>query len=259
MSTNNSSRKIIQFAALVCLVCALLVSMSAVALRGIQEQNKLNEKRFNILLAAGLAESGKRLSSKEIDALYQNIKPIVVDLKTGQLVENIDANQYDMYAAAKINSSSEALQNDPASIKRIAHHANAYLLMKDGQVERVVLPVQGYGLWSTLYGFLALDIQNQSIQIKGITFHQHAETPGLGGEVSNPAWQAKWLDKIPYDAAGKPHIHLKKSGGSASNEIDSLSGATLTSRGVENLINFWLGEQGFKPFIQQLQNGNIKF
>lgn len=259
MSAKTSNFSIFRFATLVCLVCSLVVSAAAVSLRGIQEKNALNEKRINILIAAGLAQSGEQLSAVEIDKRYAEIVPVVVDFKTGEIDGAIDVNTYDMYAAAQDTQAGRALADDPASIKRIAHKGSAYLLVEGDDIKRVILPVQGYGLWSTMYGFTALDFANNTSTITALTFYAHGETPGLGAEITNPVWLEKWKGASPYDAAGRPHIKVPKRANPAhDNEIDSISGATLTSNGVQNLMNFWLGEQGYEAFIKRIQEGKIR-
>lgn len=261
MSANSktSNFAIFRFAAIVCLVCSLVVSAAAVSLRSIQEKNALNEKRINILVAAGLAQSGEKLSADEINKRYGEIIPVVVDFGSGELDRTADANTYDMYAAAQDPQKGKALQEDPASIKRIANKGSAYLLVESDEIKRVVLPVQGYGLWSTMYGFTALDFADKNAMITALTFYAHGETPGLGAEISNPVWQAKWEGAMPYDGEGSPQIKvLKRANPDLKNEIDSISGATLTSKGVENLMNFWLGSQGYQSFIKHIQEGKIR-
>ena len=103
-------------------------------------------------------------------------------------------------------------------------------------------------LWSTLYGFLALDAR--TFEIQGITFYQHGETPGLGGEIDNPKWKALWPGKRAFDENMNPVIEVVKGQASADNEVDGLSGATMTSRGVTNLLRFWLGENGYGPYLK---------
>jgi Na+-transporting NADH:ubiquinone oxidoreductase subunit C len=119
------------------------------------------------------------------------------------------------------------------------------------------LPVEGYALWSTLYGFLALDVDTKTV--RGLTYYQHGETPGLGGEVDNPAWKALWPGRIAYDEQWLPTIRvIKGKAGSASedpHQVDGLSGATLTSRGVTNMLQFWLGENGFGPYLAKFREG----
>jgi len=93
--------------------------------------------------------------------------------------------------------------------------------------------------------------------IRGLTFYAHGETPGLGGEVDNPRWKALWPGRKAFDENWKPDIRvIKGQAGSPETDphhVDGLSGATLTSRGVTNLLLFWLGDQGFGPYLQQFR------
>ena len=119
----------------------------------------------------------------------------------------------------------------------------------------LVLPVHGYGLWSVMYGFLALESDGSTVG--GITFYDQKETAGLGGEVENPAWKAGWRGKQVFDDAGDIALRVVKGKamqGSA-HDIDGLSGATLTSRGVQNLVAFWMGDHGFGPVLEVLKRG----
>lgn len=254
----NRAIDIFKFATLVCLICSLVVSTAAVSLRGIQEQNAENEKKINILRAAGLVEAGKKLSSAQIQEKYQEILPLVVNLKTGELNLTKDPKTYDMYAATEDPQESHALSDDPANIKRIAENGSAYVLVKEGQVKRVILPIQGYGLWSTLYGFTAVSFDKTHKQIDGITFYKQGETPGLGALITEPSWQEKWRGVHPYNVHGEPNVVLsKRKNPDKRNEVDAIAGATLTSNGVQYLVNFWLGSQGYKLFLDHLQQGKI--
>ena len=102
-----------------------------------------------------------------------------------------------------------------------------------------------------LYGYLALAPDARTIV--GITFYQHKETPGLGGEVDNPRWKSLWPGRLAYDERGNPAIRVKKGPAGSVEEdpyqVDGLSGATITSRGVTNLLRFWLGDDGFGPYL----------
>lgn len=257
MSEQNQSKfQVLKFAVIVCLVCSLVVSASAIALRSFQEKNVLNEKRINILQAAGLVKPEQKLSSKEIEQQFQSIIPVVVNLETGELDTSKSPQKYDMYQVAQ-SKEGRALTDDPANIKRIAPDGSAYVLVENNQIKRLILPIQGYGLWSTMYGFTALEA-DKNMQITGITFYSQAETPGLGAEVTNPRWQANWEGVQPYNEQGQPDVRVVKNANSAhKNEVDAIAGATLTSRGVEHLMNFWLGEQGYRKFIENVQNGKI--
>ncbi|MDZ7825604.1 MAG: NADH:ubiquinone reductase (Na(+)-transporting) subunit C [Gammaproteobacteria bacterium] len=146
---------------------------------------------------------------------------------------------------------------DIATIKRLERYGLVYLKKNPaGEIETAVIPIRGYGLWGTLYGFLALEDDFETVA--GIGFYEHKETPGLGGEIENPSWKAIWEGKELYDESGEPAIDLTKSmappGSDArEHQIDMLSGATMTSRGVENLVNFWVGGMGYGPYLKSMK------
>lgn len=127
-----------------------------------------------------------------------------------------------------------------------------YIVRDNGQIGQVILPIEGSGLWGMMYGFLAVDADGETV--RGLQFYEHAETPGLGANVDRPDWQAQWQGKKLYDASGAPQIEIIK--GDASNdseyEIDGLAGATLTGRGVNQFVHYWIGDEGYGPYLQQL-------
>lgn len=251
-----SSLYTIGFSAAVCVVCSLLVSSAAVGLKTRQGENAFLDRQRNVLMAIGAIEPGQSVSRKEIQERFKAVEPAIVDLATGEYVADIDPSSYDMARAAKDPNLSRAAPPNPAGINRLPKYALVYKVMKDGALSLVVLPVHGKGLWSTLYGFLALDADLNTIH--GITFYQHGETPGLGGEVDNPRWKSLWIGRKAFDEQGQPAIGLAKgpAGGVEDDphRVDGLSGATLTSRGVTNLARFWLGQQGFGPYLEKLRN-----
>lgn len=258
MSAENKSLDIFKFAGMVCLACSLVVSVSAVALRGLQTQNANNEMKINILRAAGLAGADEKLSAAKIDEKFKEVVPVVVELATGELDKSKNPLEYKMYAAAQNNQDGRALSEDPTNIKRIAKHGSAYVLLKGEDIDRLILPIQGYGLWSTMYGFTALTFKNEQPEIAGITFYQQAETAGLGSRITEPAWQSKFEGRLPYDSNGKPQLEIVKTKSSYDdNQVEAIAGATLTSKGVENMMNFWLGEQGYQPFVERIVGGEI--
>lgn len=235
---------------LVCLVCAVVVSTAAVALRPLQEQNRKLDRQINILRAADMYEPGI-----DVEKAFATIERRFVDFDTGELVEMPDS--YDQRSASRDPETSRRLEDDPASIRRQAKVGEVYLARtEDGALNRIILPVHGYGLWSTMYGFLALQPDAQTVA--GLGFYEHGETPGLGGEIDNPRWQENWEGKKLFDNDGDVAIQVIKGSvdaGTADREhkIDGLSGATLTSNGVNNMVRFWVGEQGFGPFLDRMQ------
>lgn len=248
------SRTII-VALLLCIVCSVVVSAAAVLLKPQQIANKELDRKSNILAAAGLKKEGE-----SVEAAFKQITPKVVDLKTGKFTDAVDVATYDAQKAAKDPAQSNLLDKatDIASIRRTAKYKTVYLVKEGDKVKTLILPVHGYGLWSTMYGYLALDGDLNTV--KGLSFYAHGETPGLGGEVDNPAWKASWQGKKIYKDTEEPEIALVKgkvdnSAAGAEYKIDGLSGATLTSNGVTNLMKFWMGENGYAPLIKNLKAG----
>lgn len=254
MANNESSKKTFIVALLLCLVCSVIVSVAAVLLKDKQLANKSLDRKRNILEAADMFVEGV-----DIDEQFQKIRAKVVDLRSGKFSDEVAIVKFDQRKVAKNPALSKKLSNeeDIAKISRRENFALVYIVESEGQMDTLILPIHGYGLWSTLYGFLALE--NDLNTVTGLGFFEHTETPGLGGEVDNPRWKSQWPGKQLFDNDGlaitliKGTVDLARDG--AVNKVDGLSGATLTSRGVTNLLQFWLGENGFGPFLQNLHAG----
>jgi Na+-transporting NADH:ubiquinone oxidoreductase subunit C len=255
----HSTGYIIGFAAAVCLVCSVFVASSAVLLKDRQEANVLLDRQSKVLIVAGLMQEGQRLPAEEIGRLFtESIKPRVVEIASGSYADaEVDANSYDQRKAATDPARSSAAPDNRARVMRVPNYGLVYLVQRPGEeVEAIILPVEGKGLWSTLYGYIALAPDTRTI--KGITFYQHGETAGLGGEVDNPRWKALWPGRLAFDERWTPRIAVKKgAAGSVADDpynVDGLAGATLTSRGVTNLLRFWLGDDAFGPYLAGIRS-----
>ncbi len=236
-----------------CLVASMVVSAAAVSLRPLQEENAALDKQVNIVQVAGKYEDGM-----DVAKAFEAFEPHVLDLETGEFTEEFDAATFDDRAAADDPELSVALTDDPAGIGRQSKYVTVYLLRNDdGSLDKVILPVYGYGLWSTLYGFIAVEEDGNTIY--GLQFYEQAETPGLGAEVDNPRWKALWRGKKLRTEDGKLAITVAKTAPPEGQDyfVDALSGATLTSRGVDNLVHFWMSERGFEPFLERVKAGEI--
>ena len=244
------------FAAAVCLVCAVVVSSAAVALADRQARNAALDRQRNVLLAAGLADDGERLDAEAVAARSAAVTPVVVTLATGGVAEDVDPAVFDQRAASIDADLSAPAPDNVAGIQRLPNEALVYEARGEaGRLDLVVLPVEGLGLWGTLYGFVALEGDLRTV--RGLTFYEHKETPGLGGEVDNPRWKALWPGRLAFDDELGPAIGVVKGPAGSVDEapyaVDGLSGATITSRGVTNLLRFWLGPDGFGPYLARLR------
>ncbi|QMV15256.1 Na(+)-translocating NADH-quinone reductase subunit C [Vibrio spartinae] len=260
MANNNDSIKKTLFVVIVLsLVCSIIVSTAAVGLRSKQQINAVLDKQEKILEVSGVDTS-----SGSIKELYtQYIEPKLVNFKTGEFVEKTPegqtASDYDQRAASKEVSQSLKLptSEDPAQIRYRADYGLVYLVKQGGKIQRLILPIHGKGLWSMMYAFVAVETDGNTID--GIVYYEQGETPGLGGEVENPNWRAQFVGKKLYDENHKPAIKIVKGGAPAGSihGVDALSGATLTSMGVQHQFDFWLGDKGFGPFLAKVRDGGL--
>ena len=254
MADNDSTSKTIRVALVLCIICSVIVSTAAVLLRPAQQANKDLDRKTNILAAAGMLKKGDDVLEK-----FATIKTKAVDITTGKFTDSIDLSTYNQRKAGKDPALSIDLgDKDIAKIGRLPKYMVVYVVEGDSGLEKIILPIKGYGLWSTLYGFVALE--SDANTIVGLGFYEHGETPGLGGEVDNPSWKAKWAGKLAYKDGDVAITVLKGSVNPASADaqwqVDGLSGATLTTNGVRNLVQYWLGSDGFAPLLGNLRGGN---
>jgi Na+-transporting NADH:ubiquinone oxidoreductase subunit C len=239
----------------VCLVCSVVVAGAAVLLRPIQESNQKADLIQNVIEVSGLLKEGltEAQTLKRIDAR-------MIELATGDEVKGMDPDTFNIVKAGKDPAISTELtrREDVAQIRREPRYLPIYRIVgANGELKKLILPVYGYGLWSTMYGFLALEGDLRTVQ--GLRFYQHAETPGLGGEIDNPKWRAQWTGKVLFDENWKVQVEVTKvaidsSTPDAQHQVDALAGATITSRGVENLLKFWLSDKGYGPYLSRLRH-----
>jgi Na+-transporting NADH:ubiquinone oxidoreductase subunit C len=258
VSNRDSVANTLAVAAGVSLVCSILVATASVLLKPRQEANEINFRQQIVLEVAGLYRPGV-----DIGEQFAAIDSRLVDLASGDYVTTIDASDFDAIAASNDASLGVAIpaEADIAGLRRRAIYAPVYLVRENGATRQIILPVYGPGLWSTMYGYLALEPDGRTII--GLRFYQHAETPGLGDQVERADWLAKWPGKQVFDDDGTVRIEVVRGqagpGDAAVHQVDGMSGATLTGRGVSNLLQYWTGPHAFGPFLKQMNdkaNGN---
>lgn len=237
----------------VSLVCSVLVATASVLLKPVQEANETRYRQKIVLDVAGLYTPGT-----DIDEQFAAIDARLVDLASGDYVTTLDADDFDALAASNDDKLGIAIPEefDIAGLRRRAIYAPVYLVREDGRIRQFILPVYGSGLWSTMYGYLALAPDARTII--GLRFYQHAETPGLGDQIERAEWLAKWPGKKVFDEDGRVRIEVVRgqagAGDDAVYKVDGMSGATLTGRGVSKLLRYWTGPNGFGPFLQQMND-----
>lgn len=256
MSQRSSVGYTLGFAAIVCVVCAVLVSTAAVTLRDRQQANAELDRKKNVLLAAGLATADEPLDRAEVERRFASFEVVAIDLQSGEVATDVDVATYNQRRAQADPATSRPVTRNDAQLTRVPNRVLAYRQVDEaGRVRLLVLPIEGKGLWSTMYGFLALGSDLSTV--RGLTYYQHGETPGLGGEVDNPRWKALWPDRKVYDEGGEVALQVIR--GTAGppqtdpHRVDGLSGATITSRGVSAMIRFWMGPDGYGPYLQRLK------
>lgn len=256
MSNQQTAKYTITVTLIMCLVASVLVAGSAVMLRPHQVANKTLDFQKNVLKVAGMYQEGI-----SIDQQFEKIQVKIVDLQTGKFTDAVtDIDKFDQTASAKKPGMFDQLnpEDDIAKLITREKYAKVFLVNDEAGLSRVILPVRGKGLWSTMSGFIALDKDLNTVL--GFGFYSQAETPGLGGEVDNPKWKSIWLGKKIYSDAGEVKVsvikgHVDSATPESEYKVDGLAGATLTSVGVSNLVKYWMGESGFKPFLTNLKNG----
>jgi len=256
--SRDSTAKILTVAFLLCVICSILVSAAAVVLSERQERNKAAEKKKNILMAAGLYDEDMSL-----DEQFSTIQTRIVDLQSGEFSSDYDVDSFDSRVAAREPETRFIIPEgqDLAGIKAHSRYQDIYLVMDGDTLQQVILPVYGKGLWSTMYGFISLDTDMTTVI--GFAFYEHGETPGLGGEIDNPNWKKLWPGKRIYDDQGKTRIEVVKGtvdrgSTNAIYQVDGLSGATLTARGVGNLLQYWMGQNGYQLLLAKLKREGVK-
>ena len=253
MSKKNETAKTVIVAGLLCFICSILVSVTVVLLRPQQAKNAELDMKKNILMSAGMLKDGD-----DINQVFSTLETLIIDMESGEKVADIDAKKYDQVAAAKMAKYTVKIpsEEDVAGLSVRSKFAKVYVKRdSSGIIDTVILAQWGKGLWSTMYGFIALETDLNTI--KGFGYYAQGETPGLGGEVDNPKWKAQWVGKKLFDQNGDVAFKVAKGTAVGESQVDGLSGATITAVGVTSSIKYWFGDHGYAKFLSKLKAGEI--
>lgn len=241
----------------VSLACSVLVSTASITLKPVKLLNQKVERSRHIVALTGLLPADKELSNDEILQAVEQLDVRVINIDTGEYDDSIDPEQFDARAAVNNPDLSVAIPpaDDLARLGRRAQHAIVYLVWEGDELKRVILPVHGQGMWSSLHGLLALEADLNTIA--AVTFYEQAETAGLGDQITRPDWQAKWQGRQLFNDHGE--VRFRVASGSvaegtpaARHQVDAISGATVTGDAVSRLVEFWFGANGYQAFLNNL-------
>ena len=217
----------------VALVCSIFVSAAAVLLKPQQERNERLFRQRIVLEVAGLYDP-----AADMERLFEGIDARYVELASGEFVDV-----------------------EPAAAESDEGIAQVYLVQDGDAVGQIILPVSGAGLWSTMYGFLAVEPDGRTV--RGLRFYEHAETPGLGDQVDEADWLSQWPGKQLYDEAGNVRIEVVRGkappGDNLIYQVDGMSGATLTGNGISIFLRHWVGPDGFGPFLNNFSERVVAY
>lgn len=232
--SSNQTRHMFVFAIVICITCSLLLTIAATALKDIQQENIRLDKQKHILRAMGLIPLESKSSKAEVKEIYtSNVKDMFVT-PHGELTSN-NTNK----------------NNSPI-----------YVYQNENGIQSYALPTAGYGLWSWLYGYIA--IKGDGETIAGYSIYQHAETPGLGAEAEKPWFLNQFKGKRIVDNSGmfvsvgviKGKVSEKIQQQKQDNYVDGISGATITSAGISKSLKENLS--AYEPFSQKLREKEVE-
>jgi len=249
----ESLAKTLSIAFIVILFCALLVSSAVVYLRPLQAANEAPLSYRNILEVAGLVgQRTSKTSEEDMLALFQQIETQLLDLNTSRATTQYQHNQLNFRSSSNDPQTSIVIEKkfDKAMIQRRPNKIPVYWVHSDETTTKLVLPIYGKGMWSMIYGYIALEQDLNTIS--GIGFYEQGDTPGIGEKIQEKRWLAQWQGKKLYDENNELALNVDskiKKFGEKNFQIDGISGATKTVNGVFNIIHYWFGSQGYRTFL----------
>ncbi|GIU35907.1 Na(+)-translocating NADH-quinone reductase subunit C [Shewanella schlegeliana] len=243
------------FTVTLCLLCSFMITGTAEVLKERKLVKKRDELMRNVLLAADVDLSG----DKDFRVIFEkDVKPLLVSLDTGDVDSNANVMDFDPRMAAINPDTSSKPKKDTAKIKSRADQVRVFKVFDDnGKLRSIVVPIYGKGLWSMIYGFVALKPDLNTIE--NIVVYEHGETPGIGDFLNDPEWTSKWHNKQIFDEKGKVAFKVVKGGAKEGDVhgVDAVSGATMTGRGLQRAVQFWFGNEGFETFFQKLKASEV--
>ncbi len=231
------------FAAVICIVCSLLLAITSAGLRARQDMMAELDRQMNVLKAFGVAtvdENGRKISAEEVRRLFaEHIRDVVISAETGEVIPDLRV--------------SDLSREDTEKKRKLP----LYQWVENDRVVKYAFPISGKGLWSTIYGYLALESDLSCIA--GVTFYRHGETPGLGGEIEQDWFQRQFRGKRIFVDGRLQRFEVVK--GRVADRypqgndhaVDGISGASMTGQGLTQFINADL--QLYEKYFSRIRKG----
>ncbi|MGD8977848.1 MAG: NADH:ubiquinone reductase (Na(+)-transporting) subunit C [Gammaproteobacteria bacterium] len=249
----NSAVYTLLFTLAVCAVCSVVVAGTFVALAERQRADAAIARMLDILRLTELAESEEELTKEEIVERFKVIRPRAVNMETRQFDDEVDAALFDQREASNDPTQSFMAPANEAGVRRVPDFAIVYeRLGENGELDQILIPIHGQGYGGQIYGFLSLGPDLNTV--RQIVFYEHQETPTLGGRINRKSWRSNWPGRRIFDESGNVALELVPKPPPAEEapyQVDAVSRATVTTAGVQNMINFWFGPDAFQPFLAE--------
>ncbi len=255
MSRESSLRALV-VVTLVVAVCSLLVSTAVVLLRPIQQDYGAVEQARNVVRLIGDSHSDPDENDDLLLRRFRALDARVVDFESGRFLPNAPGPGLEPFISQHAQTTAVPVAQDLARLGVRANRVIVYLVWGQHGLERMVFPVHGMGMWSTLRGYVALGSDLNTIA--DVSIYEQSETPGVGDQITRPGWLAKWRGRKIYDDNGVPQFAVasgKVEPGSASalHGVDAISGATVTTDAVTAMVRFWFGPWGYQSLLENLR------
>jgi Na+-transporting NADH:ubiquinone oxidoreductase subunit C len=249
--SNESRTKTIIIAFLVSGLCAVLVSSATVVLRPIQAANRAAEEQARI----GDLVAGIPGMSALLEDTGGTLSTVVIDLEAGRAATDITRDMLDTALTDAANWTTLDASADLAGLGQRPNYVQIFLLRTGEDVTLALLPITGQGYGGRIDAILALHSDMNTIA--GIAITAHSETPGLGGRIEDPSWQQGFPDTLLRDDSDDLRFAVARGDATSPFEVDGITGATRTGRGVTGMVRFWLGPDGYGPLLAAIQRGDF--
>ncbi|AQS37420.1 NADH:ubiquinone oxidoreductase, Na(+)-translocating, C subunit [Shewanella psychrophila] len=239
------------------LLCSFMITGTAELLKERKLVKKRDELKRYVLMASDVDIQGE----KDFRTIFEkSVTPVIINLDSGEIeaLERTQVMDFDERMAAINPEKSRKPKKDTARIRSRADEVRVFKVFDEqGELSSVVMPIYGKGLWSIIYGYVALKPDFNTIE--NIVFYEHGETPGIGDFLNETEWTDKFRGKQIFDDKGKAVLKIVKGGAKEGDihGVDAVSGATMTGRGVQRSIQFWFGNEGFKVFLDKLKASEV--